>query len=56
MVHWRASSFAVVKAEFLVQQKIMMGFWFACIPMTSGSLRCIRQQDNCISRNRDQRN
>lgn len=37
--HNRASSFAVVTAEFLVQQNIMMGFFAECVPMTSASLR-----------------
>jgi hypothetical protein len=34
-----ARSLAVATDEFLVQQKIMMGLWQECVPMTSGNLR-----------------
>jgi hypothetical protein len=37
--HQRARSFAVAAAEFRVQQKIIIGFWHECIPITSGSLQ-----------------
>jgi hypothetical protein len=38
--HSRASSFAVLIAEFLVQQKIMMGFPAECVEMMLASLQC----------------
>lgn len=37
--HNLASSFAVEMAEFLVQQKIIIGFLLECFEITSGSLR-----------------
>lgn len=37
--HMRASSFAVATVEFLVQQKIMIGFLHECVLMTSWSLQ-----------------
>lgn len=36
--HRLARSFAVAMDEFLVQQKIMIGFLHECFAMTSGSL------------------
>jgi hypothetical protein len=36
--HNLESSFAVEMAEFLVQQKIIIGFLFECLEMMSGSL------------------
>lgn len=46
VVHNFARFFEVAMAEFLVQQKIIIGFLCECFEITSGSLRGVCQSDN----------